>query len=206
MTLPHHAPIFRATLAAAHPRSADGPCCSGARRKTSSSHAPQDGKGQPRTRRVLRMAASRSAAVMTPRAKTRSSTRSRAAARRIRKTIRPPRFRRLRQGDKQRGLGNPQAFRLLAEISKARRAHAFDIAAIGREAQDRDRELSILSVCHSRSHRAQRSAALSPRPIFRRAAPSDARPASLASNRRRRSGHGSQIAARRGPRLGRSTP
>ena len=49
--------------------------------------------------------------------------------------IRPSRLRRLWQRDEQRRFRVAQAFRLLAEIGEARRAQAFEIAAIGRETQ-----------------------------------------------------------------------
>ena len=45
-------------------------------------------------------------------------------------TIRPPGFRRLRQGDQQCRLGDREPLRLAAEIGKARRPEALDIAAI----------------------------------------------------------------------------
>ena len=48
-------------------------------------------------------------------------------------TIRPPGFRRLRQSDQKRRLGDRQALRLMAEIGKARRPQPLDIAAIRRE-------------------------------------------------------------------------
>ena len=68
-----------------------------------------------------------------PRPAMRSSTRSRARLRRCRKAIGPAKLRRLRQRDQQRRLAERQPPRLLAEIGERGRAHAFEIAAIGRE-------------------------------------------------------------------------
>ena len=65
----------------------------------------------------------------------RSSTRSRALARNIRRAVGPARFRRLRQRDQHRGLRQRQPARLLAEIRERCGARAFEIAAIGREAE-----------------------------------------------------------------------
>ncbi len=48
-----------------------------------------------------------------------------------RETIGPAQFRRLRQGDQQRRLGQRQLTRLLAEIGERRRANALEISAIG---------------------------------------------------------------------------
>ena len=61
-----------------------------------------------------------------------------AVARRARcggRAIRPPRFRRLRQRDQQRRLGEGELERLLAEIGERRRPHAFEIAAEGSEGE-----------------------------------------------------------------------
>ena len=55
----------------------------------------------------------------------------RAGGRRV--MIGAPGLGRLRQGDEERGLGDGEPRRLLAEIGEARRPHALDIAAIGRE-------------------------------------------------------------------------
>ena len=49
--------------------------------------------------------------------------------------VRPSRLGGLGQGDEQGGLGQRQALRLLAEPCQRRRAHAFQIAAIGRKRQ-----------------------------------------------------------------------
>ena len=51
------------------------------------------------------------------------------------RAVRPAQLRRLRQRDQQRRLGHRQPARLLAEIGERRRANAFEIAAIGREAE-----------------------------------------------------------------------
>ena len=59
-------------------------------------------------------------------------------ARRLRRAIRPPRFRRLRQGDQQRRFGEGELQRLLAEIGERGRPHPFEIAAEGSE-----REVSV---------------------------------------------------------------
>ena len=56
-------------------------------------------------------------------------------ARRRRRAVRPAQLRRLRQGDQQRRLGHRKPPRLLAEIGERCRANAFEIAAIGREAE-----------------------------------------------------------------------
>ena len=56
-------------------------------------------------------------------------------ARRVDRAIRPALLRRLRQGDQHGRLAQRQAARLLAEISERSRAHAFEVAAIGREAE-----------------------------------------------------------------------
>ena len=50
-------------------------------------------------------------------------------ARDLRRTIRPARFRRLRQRDQKRGLRDGQPQRLLAEIGERGRSHALEIAA-----------------------------------------------------------------------------
>ena len=52
-------------------------------------------------------------------------------ARDLGRTIRPSRFRRLRQGDEQRRFTERQPARLLAEIRERGRPHAFEIAAEG---------------------------------------------------------------------------
>ena len=54
-------------------------------------------------------------------------------ARRCRRTIGPARFRRLRQRDQERRLGEGQPQRLLAEIGERGRPHAFEVAAERRE-------------------------------------------------------------------------
>ena len=70
---------------------------------------------------------------MTPRAATRSSTRSRAARAANGERSGPPRLGRLRQRHQQRRLGDRQLQRLLAEIGERGRARAFEIAAEGSE-------------------------------------------------------------------------
>ncbi len=72
---------------------------------------------------------------MTPAAATRSSTRSRAWRAAVGRAVGPARFRRLRQRDQQRRLAERQPPRLLAEIGERGGAHAFEIAAVGREAE-----------------------------------------------------------------------
>ncbi len=57
------------------------------------------------------------------------------AMRDLGRAIGPAHFGRLRDRDQQRGFGERKALRLLAEIGMRGRAHAFEIAAIGREAE-----------------------------------------------------------------------
>ena len=64
-------------------------------------------------------------------------------ARRIRGAIGPALLRRLRQGHQQGRLPERQAARLLAEIGERCRAHAFEIAAIGREAEIERQDLVL---------------------------------------------------------------
>ncbi len=59
-------------------------------------------------------------------------------------TVGPARFRRLRQRDRSRaGFAERQAARLLAEIGERGGAHAFEIAAIGREAEIKAQHLVL---------------------------------------------------------------
>ena len=63
----------------------------------------------------------------------RISTRSRATMAALRMQVRPPRFGRLRQGDQHGDLVGREIVRLAPEIRPRRRAHALEIAAIGRQ-------------------------------------------------------------------------
>ena len=65
------------------------------------------------------------------------------APRRLGGAVRPPRLRRLRQRDEQRRLAERQPPRLLAEIGERGGADAFEIAAIGREAQVKGEHLVL---------------------------------------------------------------
>ena len=203
---PPRAPKLRARLAAWRRASAGG-CAAAARAGALlRSHArPAWERPAARAGTASRLAASRSAALMTPRAKTRSRTVSRAA-----RAAAGKRSGRRASGDcgkatSKRRLGDRQALRLLAEIGKARRPHAFDIAAIRRE-----REIKIEDAGLARPAVRSRSRAGFGRTcrqaIFPRAAAAAAPPASSGSSRPRRYGHGVPIAARRAPRLRTSTP
>ena len=70
---------------------------------------------------------------------------ARAAGRR-REAIRAARFRRLRQRHQQRRLAEREPLRLLAEIGERRRPDAFEIAAIGGEAQVKRQHLVLTQV------------------------------------------------------------
>ena len=102
-------------------------------------------------------------------------------------TIRPPDFRRLRQRDQQRGFRERQPPRLLAEIGQRCGANAFEIAAIGREAEVKREDLVLaqgaleLDRAHDLAQAWRRSSA-------RCAAPAAAPPAWSASRRPTRCG------------------
>ena len=61
----------------------------------------------------------------------------------IGETIRPPCFRRLRQGHKQRRLADREPLRFAAEIGKARRTQALNIAAIRGKPQVKIEDASL---------------------------------------------------------------
>ena len=107
--------------------------------------------------RASSLASAISSAGTLPALAMRSSTRSRAAPRRIGRTVRPAQLRRLRQRDQQRRLGKRKPLRLLAEIGERGGAHAFEIAAIGRERQVK-REHLVLAQAAARSRSRARSA------------------------------------------------
>ena len=79
-----------------------------------------------------------SSAVMTPRASDAVEHARARAPRRLGKFVGPARFRRLRQRDQQRRLGDRQLARLLAEIGERGGAHALEIAA-----ERRQREIAV---------------------------------------------------------------
>ena len=117
----------------------------------------------------------------------RASTRSRAASRGLRVAVGPALLGQLRQRDEQRGFGDGQPPRLLAEIGERGGAHAFEVAAIGRERQVELEDL-VLGEPRARSGWRERSGGASCRGCGFRAARSAGRPASTASSRRRRCG------------------
>ena len=88
-----------------------------------------------------------SSAGMRPAAATRSSTRSRAWRAAVGRAVGPARLGRLRQRDQQRRLGERQPARLLAEIGERGGAHAFEIAAIGREREIEREDLVLAQSC-----------------------------------------------------------
>ena len=73
----------------------------------------------------------------------RVSTRSRAAWAICEVAVGPALFRQLRQGDEQGGFRNGEPLRLLAEIGQRGGAHAFEIAAIGRQRQVAFEDLAL---------------------------------------------------------------
>ena len=97
-------------------------------------------------------------------------------ARRLDRAVRAALLRRLRQRDQQRRLAQRQPPRLLAEIGERRGAHAFEVAAVGREAEV-EREDLVLGRVRARAGPRAPSGAASPRSCARRAARAAARPA-----------------------------
>ncbi len=77
------------------------------------------------------------------------------ASRGFRIAIRPARLRRLRQGNEERGLGQRQPARLLAEVGERRGPDAFEVAAEGCEPQIEPQDL-ILREAALQLQRAQR--------------------------------------------------
>ena len=98
-----------------------------------------------------------------------------------------------------------EPLRLLAEIGERGGAHAFEIAAIGRERQVAFEDFGLATAA-ARSARRGRSGAVSGRCCGSRAARSAGRAASTASSRRRRCGHWRRTGRRRGRAPARSTP
>ena len=124
----------------------------------SAAWAASIGKGRRAAGTGSALAASASAAVRTPRATARSSTRSRARRAASAKRSGRRSSGRLRQGDEQRGLGEGEALRLLAEIGQGRGPRAFQIAAVGRE-REVERRGSRPSTAAARAARRARSGA-----------------------------------------------
>ena len=109
--------------------------------------------------------------------------------------IRPPCFRRLRQGHEQGRLADREPLRLAAEIRKARRPHALDIAAIRGKPQVKIEDASLAHPPFDLD-RAQNLTKLSGKRFSARGS-SAAPPASSGSSRPKRYGRGGPIAARR---------
>ena len=118
----------------------------------------------------------------------RASTRSRAACAPCWIAVRPAPFGQLRQRDQQGRFRHGQPLRLLAEIGERGGAHAFEIAAIGRQRQVAFEDLALGQPPLDLHARAAICLSLAPSAAASRAARSAAPPASTASSRRRRCG------------------